>query len=75
MVDLLLQIAFSYTCFALAIGGVAMVVGAQANGPNSGDWYAMDTEFKFDHPTGGDPKGQPVLFIKQARPYPGMRQP
>ena len=48
MLDLLLQIAFNNTCFALAIGGVAMVVGAQ---------------------------GKPVLFIKQVRPYPGMRQP
>ena len=38
-------------------------------------WYAMDTEFKFDQPIGDDPKGEPVLFIKQARPYPGWGQP
>ncbi len=50
MVDLLLQIAFTNTCF-------------------------MQAEFKFDHPTGGDPKAQPVLFIKQVGPYPGTRQP
>ena len=38
-------------------------------------WYAMDTEFKFDQPIGGDARGEPVLFIKQARPYPGWGQP
>jgi hypothetical protein len=36
-----------------------------------GQWYAMDTEFKFDQPV-DDPNGEPVLFMKQARPYPGM---
>lgn len=36
-----------------------------------GQWYAMDTEFKFDQPI-DDPDGEPVLFMKQARPYPGM---
>ena len=30
-------------------------------------WYAMDTEFKFDQPL-DDPSGEPVLFVKQARP-------
>jgi hypothetical protein len=35
-----------------------------------GKWYAMDTEFKFDQPE-NDPNGEPVLFMKQARPYPG----
>lgn len=39
------------------------VYGAQ------GGFYAMDTEFKFDQV---EPDGtEPVLFMKQARPYPG----
>ncbi|MEZ4435221.1 MAG: PEP/pyruvate-binding domain-containing protein [bacterium] len=29
------------------------------------DWWAMDVEFKFDTPPGGEP----TLYIKQARPY------
>jgi hypothetical protein len=33
----------------------------------SGGFYGMDTEFKFDAP----PCEEPVLFMKQARPYPG----
>ncbi len=37
-------------------------------------WWAMDTAFKFDQPIGGDPTGEPVLFVKQARPYPGWGQ-
>jgi pyruvate, water dikinase len=41
----------------------------QAYGTNS--WYAMDTEFKFDQEV-GDPDGESVLTMKQARPYPGM---
>ncbi len=36
-----------------------------------GAWYAMDTEFKFDQPI-DDPDGELVLYMKQARPYPGM---
>jgi len=42
-----------------------------AYGPKSGNtgWYAMDVEFKFDDMDGTP--GEPVLFIKQARPYPG----
>jgi hypothetical protein len=28
----------------------------------------MDTEFKFDQPL-DDPNGEPVLFMKQCRPY------
>ena len=44
-------------------------------GQDFGAWYAMDTEFKFDQPTGGDPALEPVLFIKQVRPYPGWGQP
>ena len=40
-------------------------------GPTNGKWWAMDTEFKFDQPL-DDPDGEPVLFMKQVRPYPGM---
>jgi hypothetical protein len=40
-------------------------------GTDPGAWYAMDTEFKFDQPVGGDPSDEPVLVIKQTRPYPG----
>lgn len=36
----------------------------------SGGWFAMDTEFKFDQ-TIDNPNGEPVLFMKQARPYSG----
>jgi hypothetical protein len=36
-------------------------------------WFGMDTEFKFDQPL-NDPNGEPVLTMKQARPYPGMGQ-
>ncbi len=39
-----------------------------ASGENDTGWYAMDTEFKFDDRGGG---GEPQLFMKQARPYPG----
>jgi len=35
-----------------------------------GGFYGMDTEFKFDQPL-DDPDSEPVLFMKQARPYPG----
>ncbi len=40
-----------------------------AYGTVQGKWWAMDTEFKFDQPL-GDPDGEPVLSMKQARPYP-----
>jgi len=30
--------------------------------------FAMDTEFKFDQPH-DNPNGEPVLFMKQCRPY------
>lgn len=40
-------------------------------GSDPNTWYAMDTEFKFDQPL-DDPNGEPVLFMKQARPYPGL---
>jgi hypothetical protein len=40
-------------------------------GKDPAKWYAMDTEFKFDQPP-DDPTGEPVLSMKQARPYPGM---
>lgn len=42
-----------------------------AYGKDPNKWYAMDTEFKFDQPL-DDPNGEPVLFMKQARPYPGL---
>ncbi|MBC8073609.1 MAG: hypothetical protein IAG13_35130 [Deltaproteobacteria bacterium] len=35
---------------------------------NDGEWYGMDIEFKFDDKD--DPDSPPVLFIKQARPFP-----
>ena len=35
---------------------------------DTNDWYAMDVEWKFDDKW--DP-GNPQVFIKQARPYPG----
>ncbi|HEX3020648.1 MAG TPA: PEP/pyruvate-binding domain-containing protein [Chitinispirillaceae bacterium] len=38
-----------------------------------GQWFAMDTEFKFDQPL-NNPDAEPVLSMKQARPYPGMGQ-
>jgi hypothetical protein len=38
--------------------------------PDPTKWYAMDTEFKFDQPI-DDLNGEPVLIMKQARPYPG----
>lgn len=34
---------------------------------NASGWYAMDVEFKFDTPPGGES----TLFVKQARPHPG----
>jgi phosphoenolpyruvate synthase/pyruvate phosphate dikinase len=42
-----------------------------AYGPKAGNnqWYAMDVEFKFDDMDSAD--GEPHLFVKQARPYPG----
>lgn len=35
---------------------------------SDGDWYAMDVEWKFDDKY---TPGEPSLWIKQARPYPG----
>ena len=37
--------------------------------PNAAGWYAMDVEFKFDDV--GEFEA-PVLWIKQARPHPGL---
>jgi hypothetical protein len=37
----------------------------------SGGFYGMDTEFKFDQAL-DDPDGEPTLWMKQARPYPGF---
>jgi len=36
-----------------------------AAGPATGDWWAMDVEFKFD----AQANGVPTLFVKQARPF------
>jgi hypothetical protein len=36
---------------------------------DDGDWYALDVEWKFDDKA--DPGGEPELYLKQARPYPG----
>jgi hypothetical protein len=36
----------------------------------AGSWYAMDVELKLDQDDAA-PDGAPVIFIKQARPYPG----
>ncbi len=44
-----------------------------AYGTDPTKWYAMDTEFKLDQ-LAGDPKGKPVIIMKQARPYPGWGQ-
>jgi hypothetical protein len=32
-------------------------------------WWAMDVEFKLDQPTFGDDSEEPIIIIKQARPY------
>lgn len=40
-------------------------------GKDASKWYAMDTEFKLDQRV-GDPGGQPIIILKQARPYPGF---
>ncbi|PRP92817.1 Phosphoenolpyruvate synthase [Enhygromyxa salina] len=37
--------------------------------PNEDGWYAMDVEFKFDDV---DEFDEPVLWVKQARPHPGL---
>lgn len=37
-------------------------------GKDANKKYAMDTEFKFDQPL-GNPNGEPVLYMKQCRPY------
>lgn len=37
--------------------------------PNENGWYAMDVEFKFDDVGEYD---EPILWIKQARPHPGL---
>jgi hypothetical protein len=40
-------------------------------GKDTNKWYAMDTEFKFDH-AGVSSSEFPILYMKQARSYPGM---
>lgn len=42
-------------------------------GTDASKWFAMDTEFKLDQ-MAGDPDGEPVIIMKQARPYPGWGQ-
>jgi phosphoenolpyruvate synthase/pyruvate phosphate dikinase len=42
-------------------------------GKDPSKWWAMDTEFKLDQLV-GDPDGEPVIIMKQARPYPGWGQ-
>ncbi len=38
-------------------------------GTNPNKPYAMDTEFKFDQPLGSDSTAEPILMMKQCRPY------
>jgi hypothetical protein len=40
------------------------VYGTDQNKP-----FAMDTEFKFDQPAGTDTTAEPILMMKQCRPY------
>lgn len=41
--------------------------------PNANGWYAMDVEFKFDDIAETESAyPEPVLWIKQARPHPGL---
>lgn len=40
-------------------------------GQDPGKWWAMEVDFKLDQPI-GDAGGKPIIFIKQARPYPGF---
>ena len=57
--DLGMALAAIHEAFSPAYG--------PASGLNDNGWYAMDTEFKFDDRGTGEPQ----LFMKQARPYPG----
>lgn len=43
-------------------------------GKDASKWFAMDTEFKLDQPSGSDRNGVPIIIMKQARPYPGFTQ-
>jgi hypothetical protein len=52
-------LAAIHTAFSPAYGPAAGVTG----------FYGMDVEFKFDDEASAD--GEPALFIKQARPFPG----
>jgi hypothetical protein len=40
-------------------------------GKEPNKWWAMEVDFKLDQPI-DDPTGQPIILIKQARPYPGF---
>ena len=42
-------------------------------GKDPSKWWAMEVDFKLDQLV-GDPNGNPVIIIKQARPYPGLGQ-
>lgn len=41
-----------------------------AYGGNAGEWYALEVDWKYDDKL---TPGEPQLFIKQARPYPGWK--
>jgi len=41
----------------------------QCYGTDPAKKFAMDTEFKFDQPLGTDTTAEPILMMKQARPY------
>lgn len=40
-------------------------------GTDPSKWWGMEVDFKLDQPI-GDPTGEPIILIKQARPYPGL---
>ena len=40
-------------------------------GKDPNKWWGMEVDFKLDQPM-DDPTGQPIILIKQARPYPGF---
>lgn len=40
-------------------------------GTEPNKWWAMEVDFKLDQPI-DDPTGEPIILIKQARPYPGF---
>jgi hypothetical protein len=40
-------------------------------GKDPNKWWGMEVDFKLDQPL-DDPNGEPIILIKQARPYPGF---